>query len=282
MTCYHPITLKKKPRYQIVSCGRCYGCRLDYARNWAIRIMHESKYHQQNSFITLTYRDADLVEGISKTTGNIRATLHPPHLRNFWKRFRKEGHDIRYFACGEYGDKLHRPHYHACLFGYDPPDKKPYSSKNGFTIFSSDILDDIWTHGDVRIGALSIESASYVARYMMKKLNGPEAVYYQDEGIHPEFCRMSRRPGIGNKHFQDFKSDIFPTDSVVLKNGQKVRPPRYYSALLENENPELYELIKAQRKEAQSENEDAFNLRRLAVKERIKKAQTTTLKRTME
>ena len=36
-------------------CGRCIGCRLERARQWAVRIMHESKMHDTNCFLTLTY-----------------------------------------------------------------------------------------------------------------------------------------------------------------------------------------------------------------------------------
>lgn len=285
MTCYHPINLgvpKGEIRPRIVSCGRCYGCRLDYSRNWATRIMHETHFHRESSFLTLTYRDDELVFGVSQTTGNMRATLVPRHLELFWKRFRKAGHDIRYFAAGEYGDKFGRPHYHACVFGFAPEDKVIHAVENGHSIFTSCTLDDIWGHGNVYSGDVTFESASYVARYCMKKRTGKEFRYYEDEGIRPEFVRMSRRPGIGSKFFDKFRGDIFPRDEVVLRGGFKVRPPRYYSNLLEASDPVLYEAIKAKRIEAQSQNEDAFNTRRLAVKERIKKAQTKTLFRRIE
>jgi len=244
--------------------------------------MHEARYHTENAFLTLTYKDFELVEGISKVTGNVRATLHPEHLTKFWKRFRKAGHHVRYFACGEYGDKLGRPHYHACIFGYSPQDKIHHSTKNGNPLYTSQYLDSLWTHGAVYTGDVSFESASYVARYVMKKLNGKEAHYYEDEGIQSEFVRMSRRPGIGNQFFNDFSSDMFPMDTVVMRDGHKQRPPRYYSTLLEKKDPIAYEEVKAQRKLQQGRNEEAFNKRRLAVKERFKKAQTKNLDRNLE
>jgi len=241
--------------------------------------MHEAKGHEENSFLTLTLDKDHVKEGVSKTTGNIRLTLDPSDLTLFWKRLRKAGHDVRYFACGEYGDKLNRPHYHACVFGYTPQDKKLYTIKNGHRLYRSDMLDAIWQLGDVRIGDVTFESASYVARYVMKKQTGKAKQYYEDEGIEPEFVRMSRRPGLGSKFYDEFKTDIFPSDSIVVRGKHQTRPPRYYSTKLEKNDPVLYEHIKAKRTEAQNKNEEAFNVRRLAVKERVKLAQTKNLNR---
>ena len=38
---------------------------------------------------------------------------------------------VRYFHCGEYGEKFSRPHYHVCLFGFGFPDKVFYKEANG-------------------------------------------------------------------------------------------------------------------------------------------------------
>lgn len=290
MTCYKPFVLKKGSKYgnrgigQIVNCGRCIGCRLEYARQWASRIMHEASSHEHNAFLTLTYREEEL------TWGNTRATLVPDDLQRFWKRFRqslcREGRDlnvepIRYFACGEYGDKRGRPHYHACLFGYYPEDAELYSVKNGNRVYSSKSLDSIWTHGDVRIGDLTFESASYVARYVMKKHVGKTANYYDDEGIEPEFVRMSRRPGIGADWFERYASEVYPADRIIMR-GHKAPVPRYYLSLLEKSDPLYAEAIKAQRIEQKKERGTYVEQKRLKVLERIKKSRVKVLTRELE
>ena len=90
----------------IVPCGTCIGCRLDRAREWAIRCYHESKCHVFNSFITLTYSDEKLPP---------RSELVKSDLQKFFKRLRDKGYVFRYFACGEYGPLHGRPHYHLLL-----------------------------------------------------------------------------------------------------------------------------------------------------------------------
>lgn len=64
----HSLLWRKCPEFRriTVPCGKCNGCRMDNTRMWALRMMHESRYHHHNYFITLTYapeflpKDADL------------------------------------------------------------------------------------------------------------------------------------------------------------------------------------------------------------------------------
>ena len=46
-------------------------------------------------------------------------------FKKFMKRLRKrfKGKRIRFYMCGEYGEQFDRPHFHACIFGVDFPDK---------------------------------------------------------------------------------------------------------------------------------------------------------------
>lgn len=246
MPCLSPIDIKRPSwalvrRYISVPCGRCVGCKLERARQWTIRIMHEAQGYRDNSFLTLTMRDEELVYG------GQQATLFKPHLQNFWKRLRKEVGHVRYFACGEYGELRSRPHYHACLFGFDFPDKRLLRAEEGRDLFSSELLDSLWTHGHCSVGALTPGSAAYVARYILDKNLGKEAVYYEAQGIEPEFTVMSRRPGIGSKWFGKYAGDVYPEDRVVGDNGAKSRPPRFYDKLFEAESPEVLREIKIKR-----------------------------------
>lgn len=110
-------------------CGQCIGCRLERSRQWAIRCVHESMLHSQNSFITLTFSPEFL-----ETRPN-EWSLDKRDFQLFMKRLRKKfGQNIRYYHCGEYGEMcakcnlslfkcncqepikmLGRPHYHACF-----------------------------------------------------------------------------------------------------------------------------------------------------------------------
>lgn len=269
---------------QDIPCGRCIGCRLERSRQWAIRIMKEKDYHHESSFLTLTYRDDDVIYG-----GAGGATLYPRHLETFWKRFRKRilkdyGKHIRYFACGEYGDTTHRPHYHAIVFGFYPKDPVLYSSQMGNALYSSEYLDSIWGLGDVRVGDVTFESAAYVARYILGKHLGNDADYYEKNGIEPEFVRMSRgskklgTKGLGYQFLKDYFNDVYNHDHVVIR-GLAVRPPRYYDKQLEKINPELLAELKIKR-EIQSElNDEHTTPERLRVRKRVKLAQIRSLKR---
>ncbi|MFN7611381.1 MAG: hypothetical protein ACK5QX_10675, partial [bacterium] len=88
-----------------VPCGRCIGCRLARASQWATRIAHEASLHEANSFLTLTYSNEHLPADLS---------VDVIALQKFMKRLRKALYPapVRFVACGEYGENTLRPHYH--------------------------------------------------------------------------------------------------------------------------------------------------------------------------
>lgn len=297
MPCYHPL-YGYKSKYENpktgknfigfapngtspipLPCGRCIGCRLERSRQWAIRCTHEMQMHEINTYITLTYTDEKLTYG-----GATHGILIPRDLTLFWKRLRKRtGQNLRYFACGEYGDQLNRPHYHAIIFGYDFEDKKYDStSKAGHILYHSDYLDDIWTHGRCIIGNATFESAAYVARYVLKKRLGDTAKTYAEDGISPEFVRMSRRPGIGKTWLDKFETDVFPSDHVITRGGMKIKPPKYYNTQFSLSHPLTYEDIQSKRQELAIENWQQSEPKQLLIKERIKIAQTKSLTRKLD
>ncbi len=273
---------------QVVSCGQCIGCRLERSRQWAVRIMHEAQCHEDNSFLTLTYSDDKLPAG---------GTLVKWHFQDFMKRLRSRLSPlkVRFFHCGEYGEKFNRPHYHVCLFGFSFPDKVFYSETNGQRLFISDFLADVWSRGFCTVGSLSFASAGYVARYCMKKITGDRASDYYwkvDEltgeavAVEPEYCTMSRGGrgkggGIGAGWFKKFGSDVFPRDEVIV-NGFPSKPPRFYDGLYELEEPVDFERIKRERILAARSRSKDSTPERLVVREFVKQAQVSFLKRSFE
>lgn len=155
--------------------------------------MLEAAVHTTASFITLTYSDENLPEG---------GSLVPRDLQLFLKRLRKATpYRVRFFGVGEYGDQTQRPHYHLALFGIDgrtgvsehwvPLGRSHPQSRER----PACIVDSAWSLGHVHIGTLTLDSAQYIAKYTTKKMTKED-----DErlcGRHPEFARMSLRPGIG-------------------------------------------------------------------------------------
>lgn len=231
-----------------ISCGRCMGCRIQNSRQWALRCMHESKCWSLNSFVTLTYSNKHLPEHNS---------LDLDALQLFMKRLRKsaEPRTVRFFACGEYGDKYDRPHYHVLLFNWDFLDKKfeKYSKGSNEPLFSSKALSDLWPFGECWIGAVTFKSAAYCARYVMKKASGEGLLRYAPHvdpttgevfgPRRPPFAVMSRRPGIGAMWIEKFMSDAFPSDYLIL-DGAKVPVPRFYSDRYKKIDPASLERIK--------------------------------------
>lgn len=195
--------------YIEIACGKCVGCRLQHSREWSIRCILEAGKHKHNSFLTLTYDDDHLhLSNFARNdTGEIIGTLNKKDLQDFWKRLRKAvvPEKLRYFACGEYGSKTYRPHYHAIVFGLEVPDKVFYRrSPIGDCYYTSDWLNKIWQNGNVIIGDVTAESCAYTARYVIKKAEDPDiSDFYSDLDLQPEFLVMSRRPGIGFGAFED-------------------------------------------------------------------------------
>lgn len=266
-----------------VPCGQCRGCRLERSRQWAVRCVHEASLYEDNCFITLTYNDDNLPADWS---------LDKKHFQDFMKRLRKriEPRKVRYFHCGEYGEENGRPHYHACLFNWDPPDKVLWSVRDGVKLYRSAMLEELWPFGHSTVGEVTFESAAYVARYVMKKVTGDKAdEHYKfvdaDTGelytVIPEYTTMSRRPGIGAGWFDKYKDDCYPSDSVIIR-GREVQPPKYYDARFGEIDPEGLEEVKSVRKEAMLKVDDKEKgLFRLRTKENVKKAQLKFLKRTL-
>ena len=139
-----------------IPCGQCIGCRLERSRQWAVRISTEASLYEKNCFITLTFSPEHLEKRSNKWS------LDVSDFQKFMKRLRKavSPKKIRFFSCGEYGEKNMRPHYHACIFGYDFPDKILYTIRDECRLYRSPLLEKIWNLGFATVGDVTFESAA--------------------------------------------------------------------------------------------------------------------------
>lgn len=205
-------------------CGQCMPCRFNKRRIWMHRIMLEAALYESNSFVTLTYDDEHLPAG---------GTLVPDHYRLWLNRLRGRvaPSRFRFFLVGEYGDESQRPHYHAALFGFPTCDfgdtrisctKKPCHWCH--------LVRDTWGHGNIMLGRLEDDSAGYMAGYVTKKMTHKDDLRLN--GRHPEFGRMSLKPGIGYDALWDIADTLFmyELDSTLddvpsaLSHGMKQLP----------------------------------------------------------
>lgn len=264
-----------------IPCGHCLGCRLDHANMWATRITLEAKQWKKCCFVTLTYNNPNL------PLKDNQPTLIKKDLQDFLKRLRYyekgvetwihpfkeiEENPIRYFACGEYGPKGGRPHYHLAIFNWIPDDLEKYKqNKHGDWAFKSKKLQEIWGKGFVVVEELNFTTAAYIARYVQKKAGiEPRKREYTGNYViedkidertgeifkhtkqevkkieyiqEPEFIVMSRGVGLGWTYWNDNKEKIKRNKGIWLKikDKTKLKPiPRYFKKLWEKENYEEY------------------------------------------
>lgn len=299
MPCYTPVGAWKNARgvhfrlmpdstHIQLPCGRCIGCRLERSRQWAARLMHELRFHDRASFITLTYDEKHLPPG---------GTLVPKHYQDFMKRLRKScDQKLRFFHCGEYGEKAGRPHYHAIIFGEDFQDEviERGKTEQGHDTWRSAHLERVWGKGRTECGSVTFESCAYVARYITKKVTGQAAKefytfvdendpYGEVHTLHPEYATMSRRPGIGKLHFDRHHREIYPQDEIIVR-GVRCKPPKFYDRQLEKLDPKAYELLKDQRECALmlSPTREHRTPARLEVRHVVKRASIQSLRRKLE
>lgn len=331
MPCYHPLLLEHrrsnvtgellyqpsgKPAYRVIShsdlrydqllnddscklvpCGKCIGCRLDYSRTWADRLMLELQYHDAAWFVTLTY-DGDHApisrvcdDETGEWTGGL--TLCKRDCQLFLKRLRKRLPDdsIRFYLAGEYGPTTFRPHYHAIIFGLHLTDLQPFSrSSLGYQYYLSPTVSSVWGLGYVLVGAVSWETCAYTARYVTKKLDGTEAeLAYEQFGLQPPFSLMSRKPGIARRYYEDHP-DICRDGKVYLSTedgSRTIRAPGYFQRLFAVDFPDEAEQLRAVRESVSREAIRSISQRTdypvysdyLAVKEANKQRVIKSLKR---
>lgn len=236
MLCRQPKTFG--PGGQAFGCGQCLPCRFNKRREWTHRILLEARQYSDNAFISLTYSD----EHLPRTAPADAAELVPEHLQLFLKRLRaryfawqqaRRVNDIqrlRFFAVGEYGDETQRPHYHVAAFNFPTCRRGRTNHRARVCCEVCSMVGEAWGLGSVDLGILETGSAQYVAGYVTKKLthrNDPRL-----NGRHPEFARMSLRPGIGHSALWEIASELMRLDldtsqadvPVSLRHGKRMLP----------------------------------------------------------
>lgn len=187
-----------------VPCGKCRACRIARAREWSMRVMHECESWDASSFATMTYDDAHMPgsNGLEKRDFQL-----------FIKRLRRGLGErrMKYYGCGEYGDRFGRPHYHAILFGVDQSEKA--------------LVEEAWSEdgqpiGWTMLGSVSWDSARYVADYVHKDTR--KEMY---GGREPPFSLKSQ--GLG-KDWADANAEQLRANGRTSVHGSTVGLPRYY------------------------------------------------------
>lgn len=231
-----------------LECRKCLPCRLNIAREKAVRCYHQAQMHEDNIFLTLTYNDEHLSS----------PKLVYQDWQNFAKKLRQEisyetSERISYMVTGEYGDKNKRPHWHAIIFNFSPKDKEyKYRTELGEVVYGSERIARIWGKGLCEFGSVTLESAGYVARYASKKLiHGRDGTHEYDP-IH----KTSSRRAIGRTWIENHYQHTFGNGFIVLPNGQKSKIPRYYVDWAKKFQPDLWHYyVTKKRPEIQAEME---------------------------
>lgn len=213
--CISPIRIRHptENKFLDVPCGRCPECLKKRRQDWVLRNSVEFENCSSAIFVTLTYDDKHLP--IADCSGYM--SLRKRDLQLFFKRLRKQiaPHEIRYFACGEYGSKGGRPHYHILLYNFPMSEYK-----------IDDVINKAWSMSSIGayFGTVTGASISYVCKYTLKQ----QGLHYKHRGIERPFMLCSRRPAIGANVKQSTFDRWIDDGCIHAENGVIKRLPRYY------------------------------------------------------
>lgn len=209
--------------------------------------MNELPYwNNEACFVTLTYDN----EHLPADDG-----LRPDDLQKFFKRLRKDldGKKIKYYACGEYGDKkelrndgkmLGRCHFHSIIFGVPYNKEGRELIKQNWTFCDPHRFDyDYIRHKEQGFAPCEPDAIRYVCGYVQKKYNGEKALEEYGERC-PPFQRQSQ--GLGLQFALD-NAELVRNNGLRFR-GHLVGNPRYYVKKLGLSNPMESHLNETHRK----------------------------------
>lgn len=200
MYCINPIYIEGRG---IFPCGQCRFCRVMRSNIWARRMMNERLYWKDAAFVTFTYSEEFLPNGNNLVKKDLQLCI---------KRLRKEisPRVIKYYTCGEYGEKFGRPHYHAIIFGVSVSEKR--------------IIEKVWPFGFVKLENVNQKTCRYVTKYITKAPLGRSRYDKYMETRTPPFALQSR--GIGLRYVEDNKREL--SNRGLPYHGRQTCMPRYY------------------------------------------------------
>lgn len=243
---------KKKDSELSFPCGRCVDCKKRRVSGWSFRLLKEAERASSAFFLTITYNQEfvpftdKMYMSLNKPSKDKKGRYISSHLQLFFKRLRKlQKQQIKYYACGEYGGKTMRPHYHVIIFNCELANLigEDYTYQvnlgnvklDGTQNFHCESWIDVETGkplGYISVGQLTEASAAYTLKYISKEARIP--VHKNDDRV-PEYSIMSK--GLGSNYLTKnmkkwHKNDLLNRMYVPLKNGQKIAMPRYYKEKL--------------------------------------------------
>lgn len=267
----------------MLPCGKCVGCKRDAARQWATRLSHEALMNEHSAFVTLTYDDDHLPEGMNLRLRDfqlfmkrLRKALSVPYTDLLTGVRKRIWPVIRYLHVGEYGEQYGRPHYHALIFGADFSDKYLWRRSGEHRYYRSPLLERAWGNGNCEFGMVTPASAMYCLEYMVSE---QPLIYDGDTGEVvgrvPPYRTMSRRPGIGRSWIEKYFPEVYNEhrlDYIVLDGGVKSRVPRYYDRVMDAAGAPFMDVVRDRRKARAIKYEADNTPERLVAKERVLKS----------
>lgn len=254
LNCLHPYFVSNGFGERVATpCGTCELCRARRTLDWSTRLEMENA-DSYSKFVTLTYnaKHSDQFDDLEKRDFQL-----------FLKRLRKHcwkyhGVKLRYFLCGEYGDKFGRRHGHVILFSRD----------ENFLDIDDMEIQKCWCKGNIDVGTVTPQSIRYVAGYCLKKATPKHLkVLVKDEDgtpvehyRTPPFLLMSK--GLGCRFMAlHFKKLLF---WKCLHMGERVLPlPKvFFKNFVKNTKYEAHWLV---------EQDLQFTIRRLKLLDEAKR-----------
>lgn len=293
-------------RIVYLPCGNCLACRRERRMDLTVlQACEASLSPDENWFLTLTYDD----ERTFQLTDWFPYSLEPEHLSQFCESMRKycsyHQQAFRFFACGEYGEKNGRPHYHMSIFNlcaatlglpfdvdgetsrriaiYDMGKVFKLSQglydENGNEFWQSSVVSKFWPFGNHKIYRANKNTFQYVAGYVTKKLTGLKSKERRLLGLLPEFQKQSR-PSIGYPWFSRYVGSLSQVERDKLVNdcvsvaGIDWRCPRIFNKWLlrmdQFDGEQVVRLLSDMRRRSLPDKPDRQDLKRISQFERYR------------